>query len=70
MLPSKSIFKASLNGSLVLRPVIHATAFFWDIKLKQMQITILKWSHDFSESNKIFKVSFHCYLPNVFSKLL
>ena len=28
MLTSKSIFKASLNGSLVLRPVIHAAAFF------------------------------------------
>ena len=27
MPPSKSIFKASLNGSLVLMPVIHVTIF-------------------------------------------
>ena len=44
--------------------------FYFNIKLKQLQITALKLSRDFSKTNNTCKLNFHCYRPNVSSKLL
>ena len=45
-------------------------AFLSNIKLKQLEITGLKKSHDLSKTVNILKEHFHCYFPNVFSGLL
>ena len=45
--------------------MIHAT-----IKLEQLQITILRQSHDLSETIIFLKENFHSYRPSVFSKFL
>ena len=37
--------------------------FLWEL-----QVTVLKPSRDFSKTNNIWKVSFHCYRPNIFSR--
>ena len=41
-----------------------------NIKFEQLQWTVLKRLRDFSKTNNIYKVNFHCNCPNVFSKLL
>ena len=41
-----------------------------NIKLEQLQWTVLNRLRDFSKTNNIYKVIFHCYCRNVFSKLL
>ena len=43
--------------------------FLANIKLEQLQITVLKQSRDFSKTIEISKVNFYCYHPNLFSKL-
>ena len=45
-------------------------ALFSNMKLEQLQITALKQSHDLSKTVILFKKFFHCYRPNIFSRLL
>ena len=45
-------------------------AFFLNIKLEQLQVTVLKPSRDFGKTINYWKISFHYYRPNIFSKLL
>ena len=58
-----------LNWSKCKSPII-LSAFLPNIKLEQLQNTVLKESRDFRKTINIFKVVFYCYCPNVFSKLL
>ena len=44
--------------------------FLSSIKLERLQITVLKLSNDLSKTVNFLKQGFHCYGPNVFSKLL
>ena len=50
------------------RYTIHA---FWsNIKLEQLQITVLKWSRELSKTGSFFKRHIQNYCPNIFSKFL
>ena len=46
------------------------SAFLPNIKLERLQVTVLKPRRDFLKNTNICKISFHCYFPNIFSKLL
>ena len=63
LLLSKYIFKGFLSG-------FNVCAFFSNIKLENLQITVLKQWNDLSKILKFLKENFHCYRPNVFSKVL
>ena len=62
-------FKASKNGSLVLRCMIHVTHIFVELLFNWSDCRSYFWSiHMTLEKVSLFKKKIHCYRPNVLLK--
>ena len=69
-LSSKCIFNTSLRGSMVFSPINNLTGIFLNIKLNQLQITVLRQWQDLSKTIIFLKGNFDCFRLDVFSRLL
>ena len=66
-----SVFSKLLRIGFTIHNLFYTlSAFVPNMKLEPLQFTVLKRLRDFSKTNNIYNVNFHCYCQNVFSKFL